>query len=38
MTGQMYLSLVVLSLPLLLFVGRKTHIYFLKRKNVRRND
>ncbi|MCS4486653.1 hypothetical protein [Staphylococcus americanisciuri] len=38
MTGQMYLSLFILSLPLLLFIGRKIHFYYLDRKNVDRND
>ncbi|MDO5375677.1 hypothetical protein [Staphylococcus rostri] len=38
MTGQMYLSLFILSLPLLLFIGRKVHFYYLDRKNVDRND
>ncbi|HEC2190302.1 TPA: hypothetical protein R1940_001374, partial [Staphylococcus delphini] len=28
MTGQMYLSIFILSLPLLLFIGRKTHFYY----------
>ncbi|MCE3363178.1 hypothetical protein LB359_12700, partial [Staphylococcus aureus] len=27
MTEQMYLLLFLLSLPLLLFIGRKTHFY-----------
>ncbi|QHW36650.1 hypothetical protein GZH82_04385 [Staphylococcus ursi] len=38
MTGQMYLSLLILSLPLLLFIARKTHLYYLDKKNVKRND
>ncbi|AVP36688.1 hypothetical protein DOS70_07855 [Staphylococcus felis] len=38
MTGQMYLSLFILSLPLLLFIGRKTHFYYLDKKNVKKND
>ncbi|WP_251666872.1 hypothetical protein, partial [Staphylococcus aureus] len=29
MTEQMYLLLFLLSLPLLLFIGRKTHFYCL---------
>ena len=33
MTGQMYLTLFILSLPLLLFIGRKTHFYYLDKKN-----
>lgn len=36
MTGQIYLSLFILSLPLLLFIGRKTHFYYLDKKNGRR--
>ncbi|MBY6178284.1 hypothetical protein [Staphylococcus warneri] len=36
MTGQMYLSLFILSLPLLLFIGRKMHFYYLYKKNGRR--
>ena len=32
MTGQMYLSLFILSLPLLLFIGRKTHFYYLDKR------
>ncbi|EHA6110327.1 TPA: hypothetical protein R1902_002273 [Staphylococcus delphini] len=38
MTGQMYLSIFILSLPLLLFIGRKTHFYYLDKKNVKKND
>ncbi|BAS46224.1 hypothetical protein SSCHL_1444 [Staphylococcus schleiferi] len=38
MTGQMYLSLFILSLPLLLFIGRKIHFYNLDRKNARKNE
>ncbi|MCD8906088.1 hypothetical protein K2V56_11640 [Staphylococcus chromogenes] len=36
MTWQMYISLFALSLPLLLFIGRKTHFYYLDKKNGRR--
>ncbi|MFH6279763.1 hypothetical protein ACHLT0_01650 [Staphylococcus aureus] len=36
MTGQMYLSLFILSLSLLLIIGRKTHFYYLNKKNGRR--
>ncbi|WP_150527467.1 hypothetical protein [Staphylococcus aureus] len=36
MAIQMYLSLFILSLPILLFVGRKTHFYYLNKKNGRR--
>ncbi|WP_338108909.1 hypothetical protein [Staphylococcus succinus] len=32
MTLQMYLSIFILCLPLLLFIGRKTHFYYLDRK------
>ncbi|MEB8099145.1 hypothetical protein [Staphylococcus xylosus] len=32
MTFQMYLSIFILCLPLLLFIGRKTHLYFLNKK------
>ncbi|MBI5975222.1 hypothetical protein [Staphylococcus canis] len=38
MTGQMYLSLFILSLPLLLFIGRKTHFYYLDKKKEKRED
>ncbi|AUU63708.1 hypothetical protein H9S54_08010 [Staphylococcus aureus] len=33
MTERMYLLLFLLSLPLLLFIGRKTHFYCLDKKN-----
>ncbi|WP_158177237.1 hypothetical protein [Staphylococcus aureus] len=36
MAIQMYLSLFILSLPILLFIGRKTHFYYLNKKNGRR--
>ncbi|MCO6262813.1 hypothetical protein [Staphylococcus epidermidis] len=36
MTWQMYLSLFISSLPLLLFIGRRTHFYYLYKKNGRR--
>ncbi|WP_113583965.1 hypothetical protein [Staphylococcus aureus] len=36
MAIQKYLSLFILSLPILLFVGRKTHFYYLNKKNGRR--
>ncbi|MBJ6130553.1 hypothetical protein JGT54_13125 [Staphylococcus aureus] len=36
MTEQMYLLLFLLSLPLFLFIGRKTHFYCLDKKNGRR--
>lgn len=32
MTFQMYIAVFILCLPLLLFVGRKTHFYYLDRK------
>ncbi|MCG7340134.1 hypothetical protein MHZ36_12630 [Staphylococcus sp. ACRSN] len=32
MTFQNYLSIFILCLPLLLFIGRKTHFYYLDRK------
>ncbi|MBA8773596.1 hypothetical protein [Staphylococcus coagulans] len=38
MTGQMYLSLFILSLPLLLFIGRKIHFYKLDRKNASKSE
>ncbi|RZH81284.1 hypothetical protein EIG92_15835 [Staphylococcus aureus] len=34
MTERMYLLLFLLSLPLLLFIGRKTHFYCLAIRNV----
>ncbi|HDZ8697147.1 TPA: hypothetical protein ACVUVM_000591 [Staphylococcus aureus] len=36
MTEQMYLLLFLLSLPSLLFIGRKAHFYCLDKKNGRR--
>ncbi|WP_256083791.1 hypothetical protein [Staphylococcus aureus] len=33
MTEKMYLILYLLSLPLLLFIGRKTNFYCLDKKN-----
>ncbi|MGV3244278.1 hypothetical protein [Staphylococcus sp. 11261D007BR] len=37
MIGQTYLSLFILSLPLLLFIGSKVHCYYLDKNNVKRN-
>lgn len=36
MTLQMYITAFLLCLPLLLFIGRKTHFYYLDKKNGRR--
>ncbi|MEM5416973.1 hypothetical protein ACLIJT_00470 [Staphylococcus gallinarum] len=33
MTPIMYFNLFMLSLPFLLFIGRKTHFYYLDRKH-----
>ncbi|WP_341462576.1 hypothetical protein [Staphylococcus auricularis] len=32
----MYISLLILSIPVLLLIGRKTHFYYLDKKNGRR--
>ncbi|NBK47125.1 hypothetical protein CD148_11815 [Staphylococcus delphini] len=33
-----YFTLLLLCLPFLLFLGRKTHFYYLDKKNGRKND
>ncbi len=38
MIQDIYLSLFILSMPLLLMIGRKTHFFFLDRKLERKNN
>ncbi|WP_343236257.1 hypothetical protein [Staphylococcus ursi] len=38
MTILNYFTLLLLCLPLLLILGRKTHFYYLDEKNERKND